>query len=256
MEAFAAFRILLSNHICYNFTNYFKGENTYMRACNCLNCGANITIDDSNRDFSFCQYCGSKIMFDDYYSTQRIVDEAKIKQAETDRTIRLKELELEENRQSQKNTFKNILTIIWLILSFIILIIGIFKWVVLDDFIDGVSILMYLGGPVIGGGAYLIFKLLPEKETDNVLIRSGGIKFPTSLAPFSEKNFDAAQNILYSAGFHNITCINMHDLTLGLLQKPGRVESITINNMIVSSVNSGGKIYLPDSPIVIKYHGK
>ncbi len=55
-----------------------------MRTCNCPNCNANLTIDDENRDFAFCQYCGVKIMLDDYRSTHRVVDEAKIKQAEVE----------------------------------------------------------------------------------------------------------------------------------------------------------------------------
>ena len=62
-----------------------------MRTCRCPSCEASITIDDESRDFAFCQYCGSRIMLDDYRSTHRVVDEAKIKQAEIDREIRLKE---------------------------------------------------------------------------------------------------------------------------------------------------------------------
>lgn len=58
---------------------------------------------------------------------------------------------------------------------------------------------------------------------------------------------------LLSAGFYNITCINMHDATFGLLEKPGMVESITVNS---EKVVSGGKVYMADIPIVITYHGK
>ena len=45
----------------------------------------------------------------------------------------------------------------------------------------------------------------------------------------------------------------MHDLTLGLLQKPSMVDSITVNG---ESITSGGKVYRPNVPIVITYHGK
>lgn len=31
-----------------------------MRACKCPGCGAELNIDDNNRDFAFCQYCGAK----------------------------------------------------------------------------------------------------------------------------------------------------------------------------------------------------
>jgi hypothetical protein len=44
----------------------------------------------------------------------------------------------------------------------------------------------------------------------------------------------------------------MHDLILGIRQKPGLVESISVNGKRISS---GGEIYLRDTPIVITYHG-
>ena len=77
-----------------------------MRKCTCPNCNANLTIDDNNRDFAFCQYCGAKIMLDDYQVTERIIDEARIKESETERIIRLKELELEERKQLAKEKAK------------------------------------------------------------------------------------------------------------------------------------------------------
>lgn len=224
-----------------------------MKSSKCPNCNAEITIDDENRDYGFCQYCGSKIMFDDYRSTQRIIDEAKVKQAETERIIRLKELELEEARENQKNSTRKTLIIVWMILSLIIFIICVFKWVVLDDFIDGSMMLICLGGPVICGGAYLIFKLIPEKESEKALMQRGGIKFPGSLEPFHERNYITVEKTLKSVGFRNITCVNMHDLTLGLLIRPGQVESILVDG---EKIYAGGKIYMPDVSIVITYHGR
>ncbi len=81
-----------------------------MRACQCPNCNAQISLDDS-RDFGFCSYCGTKIMLDDYRSTHRVVDEARIYESETEKLIRLKELELEErerelNRKSRKKAYR------------------------------------------------------------------------------------------------------------------------------------------------------
>ena len=85
------------------------------------------------------------------------------------------------------------------------------------------------------------------------MVRNGGIRFPRNLGELSEQNYVTIQQKLLSAGFRNVTCINMHDVTLGLLQKPGMVESITVNG---ENVVSGGKIYMPDVPIVITYHGR
>ena len=65
-----------------------------MKKCTCPNCGANLSIKTNDRDFAFCQYCGTKIMLDDYRATHRIIDEAQIKKAENEHAIRLKELEI------------------------------------------------------------------------------------------------------------------------------------------------------------------
>ena len=45
----------------------------------------------------------------------------------------------------------------------------------------------------------------------------------------------------------------MHDLTLGLLTKPGKVEKVTVNG---EDITSGGKVYMPNTPITITYHGR
>ena len=113
--------------------------------------------------------------------------------------------------------------------------------------------LFYVGGPIVGGGAHLIFRVIPEKESEKELIQSGGIRFPKNLGNISEQNFIAIQQKLLNVGFQNIVCVNMHDVTFGLLQKPGMVESITGDG---ERITLGGKVYKADVPIVITYHGR
>ncbi len=77
----------------------------------CSNCGAEMEMDPERKEV-FCSYCGTKFVIDDesVHITNRIVDEARLKEAE----IRLKELEyahekeLKEERllQEQKKTFR------------------------------------------------------------------------------------------------------------------------------------------------------
>ena len=85
-----------------------------MRACQCPNCNAQISLDDS-RDFGFCSYCGTKIMLDDYRSTHRVVDEARIYESETEKLIRLKELELEEKKREREHKEQKWILIGWAI---------------------------------------------------------------------------------------------------------------------------------------------
>ena len=65
------------------------------RTVKCPGCGADLTVKDENRDFMFCEYCGTKVRLDDYQETHRYVDEARIKEAE----LEMKKLEVEEKKR-------------------------------------------------------------------------------------------------------------------------------------------------------------
>ena len=155
----------------------------------------------------------------------------------------------------QKNQLRKVLTYIWIASIFVVAGLCIFIWAT-NEHLGGMMAfccLFYVGGPIVGGGAYLIFKWLPDRDEDKELILSGGIKLPKSIFPYSEVPFMTVENTLRSAGFTNITTVNMHDVVIGLIQKPNLVESITINGERVKSRN---RVYLPTVPIVITYHGK
>ena len=36
------------------------------RTVKCPSCGAELTVKEGNRDFMFCEYCGTKVRLDDY----------------------------------------------------------------------------------------------------------------------------------------------------------------------------------------------
>lgn len=75
------------------------------RTVKCPSCGAELTVKDENRDFIFCEYCGTKVRLDDYRETHRFVDEARLKEAE----VQMKRLEMEEahNREVDENWKKD-----------------------------------------------------------------------------------------------------------------------------------------------------
>lgn len=73
-----------------------------------------------------------------------------------------------------------------------------------------------------------------------------------------EKDYGEILIALERAGFTNIRCEPLNDLMLGIMKKPGRIESIEINGTEVFSEDEGllkaNKWYLPDSNIKIYYH--
>lgn len=226
-----------------------------VNAVKCPSCGADLPVEEG-REKIFCSFCGTPIVItNENEHIYRHIDEAGIKQAETDRMIRLKELEIEEAKYKQSSSLRSLLIKIWIGAIFAVAILCLVVWL-RDDELGGLmafNCLFYVGGPVVGGGAYLIFKLIPEKENEKNIRREGGIKFPKNLEPFDEKNYAEVEKALRRVGFNNISCINMHDLTIGLLTKPGKIESISVDDV---QITSGGKYYMPSVPITITYHGK
>ena len=214
----------------------------------CPECGASLEVEEG-RESCFCSYCGAKVVVNnDNEFVYRHIDEAGVKKAETDRIVRLRELDMQEKSNSHLNTTRKILTIIWIVISLIVLALTIYQWAFVDSN-DGFLMLFYLCGPIVAGGAYLIFKVIPDKENEKQMLNRGGVRFPSGVF---ETNYEFARNTLLNLGFTNVDCINMHDIKIGLLTKPGQVESIKVDGEVAKPK----KIYSPEANITIIYHGK
>lgn len=92
----------------------------------CPECDAPVTIEEGHKQ-CYCKYCGAKILLDDGSTTYtyRNVDAARIREAEINGEIRLKELEIEqeEHRHKRKNNrIKVIVTIIMAVVSILFLL--------------------------------------------------------------------------------------------------------------------------------------
>ena len=73
------------------------------RTVKCPGCGADLTVKDDNRDFMFCEFCGTKIRLDDYQETHRFVDEARIQESKDAKELELKKMEQERWRTEDAN---------------------------------------------------------------------------------------------------------------------------------------------------------
>lgn len=78
-----------------------------MVSLKCPDCGANIELD-SEREFGFCSYCGTKILI----NSEMNENEANVKIANINANIELEKMKMEKERD------KNLLKIIILMFSF------------------------------------------------------------------------------------------------------------------------------------------
>lgn len=93
------------------------------RTVKCPGCGADLTVRDDNRDFMFCEFCGTKVRLDDYQETHRFVDEARIQESKDAKELRIKEMEQERWRTEDAN--KTAVTYFkWLGIVIVILVIA------------------------------------------------------------------------------------------------------------------------------------
>lgn len=83
------------------------------------------------------------------------------------------------------------------------------------------------------------------------------IKIP-SLSRYKDSDYGFLVEALEKAGFTNIKCEPLNDLVLGLMKRPGKIESIVIGNSDIYSETGNWSVstkwYLPDIKITIKYH--
>ena len=136
------------------------------------------------------------------------------------------------------------LTVIWAILTLAIMtaaVVTMFSQGTkeMPGWAGGLLFLLYAGIPVIGGGAILVFRYLPDKERERVLSRQGGIRFPRGLGPFPGKRCRPVAEALRSAGFTDIRCGDPDG---------GIIETLTVDG---ETGPFGGRMYRPDAPVVI-----
>lgn len=208
-----------------------------LNSLKCPECAATISVEEG-RTQCFCSYCGAKIAItNENEFVYRNVDEADVKRAETDRTIKLHKMKFHEKMTKTKL----VIGLISGILGILFFIIG----VISDESDSDLSFTII--------GMFLLFASLmsfigSKDENDDI---EGGIKIPSSVLNYEKKNFAAVQAILLSAGFKNVQCIPLNDLTMGLLKRSGSIESITING---KEIYSTSKKFSPDASIIISYH--
>ncbi len=209
----------------------------------CPDCGAELSIDNS-REFAFCSYCGAKVMVhNDNEHIYRNIDEARIKEAETERILRLRELELEEkeNNRGRKST----LVAYGVALAFVLVgaIICIF------------APLGGMWGIIIGAyiAMFTYIKSDDKKKKKSKYVSPNDATITAQMLDCSGKNYNSVAMIYRNAGFTNVNSLPLGDLGLFNQRKNGQVETITING---NEKFEEGDVFPKNVNILITYHSK
>ena len=166
----------------------------------CPNCKANININWSHGMTScFCNYCGTQLYFDDgsytanYNITYRETDDARIREADVNERIRMKEMEFEHQEKKSSNRMLYFILTISLLCMFL---------------------------PMI----FSFYHMHKEEE-----INKDKIKMPNSYSHYTGENYEVVIEELKALGFENIETYPLGDLKIGLLKKENDVDKISIN---------------------------
>lgn len=240
----------------------------------CPNCSANLEVKDDAKQ-CFCTYCGTKILLsNENEHTYRIIDEARIKEAELNHQLELRRMEkesglaeasLEEKklerdialaqaygeqayREHEKMLKKSRFFVV--LLYKVLAIVGGIIGGTLVGFMLNQPPVIFLG---LIAGLVIAFKVIPEREKKIVMTDLGYARFPKNLLKNGEVSPTSVSYELEQAGFTNIVSENLHDIRNGLFHKQNDyVDKVLVNG----KSPSGGKLYPCDAPVVIIYHGQ
>lgn len=131
----------------------------------CPDCGASLDIEEG-RTQAFCTYCGAKVLVNNENEfVYRRIDEAGIKQAETDRIIKLKQMEIAEKKRASAEKTK----VLKIIISLILAVVGIVMTVVgcLLEYATGDTYMIEVFGLLLFMVAVCIWVDSKDKEDDD-----------------------------------------------------------------------------------------
>lgn len=209
----------------------------------CPECGASLSIE-STREFSFCQYCGTKvILHNENEHIYRTIDEAGIKQAETDRLVKMRQLDMEE----KSNSSRKIMIIAWIAAMVILITLGIIGYSIDNTGMEFCMLLSILVG--MWGLAFLV----KGKNKKTTVVGENEAVISSAMASYSEKNYNSVELLYKGAGFVNVTTVPLKDLNVFTRKRNGQVEMVTING---NSDFDEGDVFSKSANIVITYHSR
>lgn len=225
-----------------------------MVALKCPECGADLEVPEGPRKIMYCAYCGAKIILQDdneYTVNIHTTDDADVERAKTDQMVKEHQIELSKMREAnrgRKLRLKIKYTIILALIGSALLILGFIAGDASGDSDSSLYMLSILGEFTLFS---IVFVWTHEDKDDEPIDFSDRAKIPNGVSDFESKDYRTIEAILKGAGFKDVQCIPLNDLTTGWIKRPGKVASITVNGEEIHSV---GSKYPRDSAIMIMYH--
>ncbi len=206
-----------------------------MNTIKCPECNAFLPIEEG-RSHIYCSYCGASIILtNENEHIIRTIDEAGLKDAETRRMVETKRMEM---REKNRASARRVLTL-KIIVSIVLGIVG----------LAGIAASSFVG---LGALLILAYIWMLSDHDDNYVDDTGErVRLPGNVSEAEGKHFAVVRDMFISAGFQNVNCIPLGDLKIGIMNKPGTVDSITINGKELPSFR---KKYPPNVSVVITYH--
>ena len=237
----------------------------------CPVCGAELELEQIKTQGN-CPYCGAEVFArNENEYIFRYTDEADLKRAETDEKVRLKQIELsEKEKEEAKEIDKERVTqmqFLFVLGASNILVFGGLNEILSDGdnlMFGGMAFLGVLAivwaayiGLNLSGMSDILSRLLEEdRDSDEdgleelAWLSNELVDIPDNLGNFKTKSYKAVEALFESAGFTNVRCISLNDLRIGLINKPGMVESISIDGKDLDTDKSHPR----DASVVILYH--
>lgn len=219
-----------------------------------------------------CPYCGAEVFArNENEYIFRYIDEADLRRAESDENVRLKQIELsEKEKEEAKETDKERVTqmqFLFVLGASNILVFGGLNEILSDGdnlMFGGMAFLGVLAivwaayiGLNLSGVSDILSRLLEEdRDSDEdeleelAWLSNDLVDVPDNIGNFQTKSYKAVEALFESAGFTNVRCISLNDLRIGLINKPGMVESISIDGKDFDTA----KKHPRDASVVILYH--
>lgn len=207
----------------------------------CPSCGADLSVEHG-RGITYCNYCGTKIMIqNDREHVYRSIDEARIKEVESEQLLRLRELEIEEKDKERERKTRYVAFGI----AFAFLLGGAFIAIFNETAgMFGILIAMMIA-------AYTI--PFSQKKKRRILSNDHQVQISDKMSRWQDKNYNTISMLFRTAGFVNVTEIPLHDLNMFNQMKNGQIEEVMING---EDDFDEGDIFSKDAKVMITYHCK